>query len=104
MKHYGMLFLSLVLLGTFCTISAQESDDLARGPDGGTEHFVNGIRVLPASGKPFSGRSSTEWTRTLEDGTVVTTHLSAMVARDSQGRIFREIRQLSLRIRRRSPS
>jgi hypothetical protein len=42
------------------------------------------------TGKPFSGRDSIEWTRTLEDGSVVTTHLTALVARDSEGRIRRE--------------
>ena len=46
--------------------------------------------MLPVTGKPFSGRDSIDWTRTLEDGSVVTTHLMAMVARDSQGRIRRE--------------
>jgi hypothetical protein len=61
-----------------------------RGPDGGTSYHVDGISVRPLPGEPFSGRSTTEWTRTLEDGSVVTTHLFAMVARDSQGRIYRE--------------
>jgi hypothetical protein len=51
---------------------------------------VAGIQVLPVTGKPFSGRDSIEWTRTLEDGSVVTTRLTALVARDSQGRIRRE--------------
>jgi hypothetical protein len=72
-------------------LAAQDSDDEpSRGPDGGTHYFVEGISVLPIPGKPFSGRSTTEWTRTLEDGSIVTTHLFAAVARDSQGRIYRE--------------
>jgi hypothetical protein len=75
-----------------CILMAQESDEPSRGPDGGTRTRVEGIKVLPLAGKPFSGRSTTEWTRTLEDGTVVKTHLFAMVARDSQGRIYRERR------------
>jgi TonB family protein len=75
-----------------CTLLAQDSDEPSRGPDGGTRVRVEGIKVLPLPGKPFSGRSTTEWTRTLEDGTVVKTHLFAMVARDSQGRIYRERR------------
>lgn len=53
---------------------------------------MDGIRVLPVTGKPFSGRGTTEWTRNLEDGSVQTTHLYAMVARDSKGRIYRERR------------
>jgi hypothetical protein len=73
-------------------LAAQDSDVLLRGPDAGTQYFVKGIKVLPVSGRPFQGRSTTEWTRTLEDGTTVTTRLYAAVARDNQGRIFREVR------------
>ncbi|HTW59799.1 MAG TPA: hypothetical protein VMD99_16850 [Terriglobales bacterium] len=87
MKLYALLAGSLLLV---CPLFAQESDDLVRGPDRGTEYFVNGVIVLPVAGRPFSARSTTEWTRTLEDGTVVTTHLLTVVARDSQGRIYRQ--------------
>jgi hypothetical protein len=73
-----------------CSLTAQESTETSRGPDGGTRVHVTGIQVLPVTGKPFSGRDSIEWTRTLEDGSVVTTHLTALVARDSEGRIRRE--------------
>jgi len=73
-----------------CSLPAQDSTETSRGPDGGTRVHVTGIQVLPVTGKPFSGRDSIEWTRTLEDGSVVTTHLTALVARDSQGRIRRE--------------
>jgi hypothetical protein len=82
------LVLSFALLSS--ALIAQESDQPSRGPDGGTRTRVTGISVLPLPGKPFSGRSTTEWTRTLEDGSVVKTHLFAMVARDSLGRIYRE--------------
>jgi hypothetical protein len=83
-------FTLLVSLLLAATLAAQESEEPSRGLDGGTHYRVDGIKVLPLAGKPFSGRSTTEWTRTLEDGTVVKTHLFAMVARDSQGRIYRE--------------
>ena len=73
-----------------CSLSAQESTEPSRGPDGDTRTHVQGIQVLPVAGKPFSGRDSIEWARRLEDGSVVTTHLTALVARDSQGRIRRE--------------
>ncbi len=73
-----------------CSLTAQESDELSRGPDGGTRVHVGGIEILPAAGRPFSGRDNIEWTRNLEDGTVVTTHLYAKLARDGQGRIYRE--------------
>jgi hypothetical protein len=89
MKACALLVVSLLLA---CTFAAQESDEASRGPDGGTRYHVDGIKVLPVTGKPFSGRSTTEWTRNLADGTVVTTHLFALVARDSQGRIYRERR------------
>jgi hypothetical protein len=75
-----------------CTLAAQESSEPSRGPDGGTRFRVAGIEVLPVAGKPFTGHDTIEWTRNLEDGTVVTTHLEAVVARDSQGRIYRERR------------
>jgi hypothetical protein len=83
----------LLLVGPLllaCSLTAQESTETSRGPDGGTRVHVTGIQVLPVTGKPFSGRDSIEWTRTLEDGSVVTTHLTALVARDSEGRIRRE--------------
>lgn len=87
MKPYALLALSLLFA---CSLAAQESDEPSRGPDGGTRYHVSGIEVLPVTGRPFSGRGTTEWTRNLEDGSMVTTHLFAMVARDSQGRIYRE--------------
>jgi hypothetical protein len=73
-------------------LTAQESSEASRGPDGGTRFRVQGIQVLPATGRPFSARDSIEWTRILEDGSTVITHLYATVARDSQGRIYREHR------------
>src|SRR5580692_12981550 len=83
-----LVFAASALLA--CSVTAQESSEPSRGPDGGTRVHVDGIQVLPVTGKPFSGRDSIEWTRTLEDGSVVTTRLTALVARDSQGRIRRE--------------
>jgi hypothetical protein len=87
MKLFALLAVSALLS---CTLAAQESDEPFRGPDRGTIVRVPGIQILPAAGKPFSGRDHIEWKRTLEDGTVVTTELYAALARDSQGRIYRE--------------
>jgi hypothetical protein len=84
--RYFALLTALVLLTP--ALFSQESE--LRGPDGGTRTHVSGIEILPVAGKPFSGVDSIDWTRTLEDGTVVTTHLEAKLARDSQGRIYRE--------------
>jgi hypothetical protein len=90
MRPYALPALLLLLI---YPLAAEESDALSRGPDGETRYFVEGIKVLPLAGRPFSGRSTTEWARTLEDGSVTTTRLYAMVARDGQGRIYREKRR-----------
>lgn len=89
MKSCFWLVGSLILA---CTLAAQESTDPSRGPDGGTEMHVSGIVILPVTGKPFSGRDSIEWTRHLEDGSVQIRHIEAGLARDSEGRIYRERR------------
>jgi hypothetical protein len=87
MKFYALLAVSLLFS---CTLAAQESQEPSRGPDRGASFRVPGIQILPAVERPFSGRDHIEWTRTLEDGTTVQTHLYATLARDSQGRIYRE--------------
>ncbi|MGB7731101.1 MAG: hypothetical protein WBL50_23975 [Candidatus Acidiferrum sp.] len=69
---------------------AQHSTAQSLGPDGDTRVSINGIRILPVTGKPFSGSDSIDWTRTLEDGSVVAMHQNAKLARDGQGRIYRE--------------
>jgi len=85
----GLLIAGTCLLTL--TARAQESESL-RGPDGGTTYHVAGIEVLAVTGKPFIAKDVIEWTRTLEDGSTVTTHLFANMARDSQGRVYRERR------------
>lgn len=83
------LALSAVLA---CPLWTQEKTEPVRGPDRGTEMRVHGIQVLPAPGRPFSARDHIVWYRNLEDGTVTATELYALVARDGQGRIYREHR------------
>ena len=61
-----------------------------RGPDGRTTSHVSGVEVLAIPGAPFSAKDSIDWTRTLEDGSTMTLHLDAFLARDGQGRIYRE--------------
>jgi hypothetical protein len=68
---------------------AQETQ---RGPDSSTSFHVPGVDVLAIPGKPFSAKSKTEWTRKLEDGSTLQLHLTANLARDSQGRVYRERR------------
>jgi hypothetical protein len=82
-------FLLLGLAVSGLVVGAQES---SRGPDGGTTSHVSGVELLAIPGKPFSAKTSTEWTRKLEDGSTVTLRLEASLARDSQGRMYRERR------------
>jgi hypothetical protein len=63
-----------------------------RAPDGGTGYHVDGVDLLPLPGMPLTGKSSIQWTRSLEDGSTVTVHLEANLARDNAGRMYRERR------------
>lgn len=71
------------------TLAGQEP---VRAPDGGTTTHVDGVDLLALPGRPLTGKSSVEWTRTLEDGSTVSVHEIANLARDSQGRMYRERR------------
>ncbi len=86
MKRIGILVLAALLLAA----AASPAQDDARGPDGTMKQRVPGVEVLTIPGKPFSASTTTDWTRTLEDGSVVATHLEATLARDSRGRVYRE--------------
>jgi TonB family protein len=77
----------------FFRSSDPETPGPVRGPDGGTHYRVSGIQVLPATGRPFSARDHIVWTQGAPDGSLVTTELYALVARDAQGRIYRERRK-----------
>ena len=86
MKYFALL--GLAACGAIAiSVAGQEP---TRGPDGRTTTHVSGVSVLAISGKPFSANDSIDWIRTLDDGSTVTQHLDAFVARDSQGRIYRE--------------
>jgi hypothetical protein len=87
MMKKPIFFLLVGCLLLACAAAAQEP---LRGPDGGTRTHVSGVVLLPVPGKPFYAKTSTDWTRTLEDGTTMTLHLDAILARDSQGRVYRE--------------
>jgi hypothetical protein len=78
-----------ILAGATLPVSAQQPE-VARAPDRGAHARVPGIIVSPVPNLPFSGRDNIEWTRKLDDGSSLTQHLDAVVARDSQGRIYRE--------------
>jgi len=78
----SLLLLSLPLI----------AQDAERGPDSSTTYHVPGVYVLAIPNKPFSAKSRTEWTRKLEDGSTLQQHLTANLARDSEGRVYRERR------------
>jgi hypothetical protein len=88
MKSY-----SLALIAA-CTLMAARlpAQALLRAPDGGTSHHVDGVDLLAIPGKPLTGKSSIEWTHTLSDGSTVAVSGLANLARDSQGRMYRERR------------
>lgn len=81
----------LIVAGCLVSASCLFAQEPSRGPDGGTSAtHVSGVDILAISGKPFSASTSTDWTRTLPDGSTVTLHLDAFLARDGMGRIYRE--------------
>ncbi len=86
MKRLAVLLAVGCLLFTG-TVTTQEP---SRGPDGRTHTSVSGVEVLAVPGVPFSAKDTIDWTRTLENGSKVTMHLDAVLARDSIGRIYRE--------------
>jgi hypothetical protein len=82
------LVLLPLLVAWHLAVSGQEP---SRGPDGGTSGaHVSGVEILAIQRKPFSANTSTDWIRTLQDGSSVTLHLDAFLARDGEGRIYRE--------------
>jgi hypothetical protein len=83
-----------ILLATFligvCSLHAQNDPQPQRGPDGISRTLMPGIEVYPFPNMPFSGKDNIVWTRTADGGGTITTYLEANVARDSQGRVYRE--------------
>jgi len=79
-----------LLAGLALLSGALAAQEPSRGPDGGPSTHVPGISLLAIQGKPFSGVDTIEWTHTLEDGSTISTHTTAILARDSQGRMYRE--------------
>jgi hypothetical protein len=88
----ALLLLLLALLFSSVALTAQTPEAGVHATDGGTFERINSIRILPIPNAPFSSTVTAEWTRTLEDGTSVTTTNYRTVMRDSMGRIFQERR------------
>ena len=90
MKPFALLAASLSLVATF---AAQNTTMPPRQPNEGAPRHVVGIDVFPTPGRPFSGRDCIDITSHIENASDQTTHLDgALVARDSRGRVYREIR------------
>jgi hypothetical protein len=86
MNRSAFLFAAGCIL--FSVVAAAQEP--SRGPDGRASSHVSGVEVLAIPGEPFSAKDTIDWIRTLEDGSTVSLHLDAFLARDSQGRIYRE--------------
>jgi hypothetical protein len=82
----------LLLAGCFFSAFVLAAQEPSRGPDRITSSptHVSGVEILAIPDEPFSANTSTDWTRTLADGRTITEHVDAFLARDSEGRIYRE--------------
>lgn len=88
MNFYALLAASLLLAST---LTAQEPNEPADSP----RVHANGVQVLVVADKLFSARYSIDSSRSLDDGSVQTTHAETTVARDSEGRVYRERHNLA---------
>jgi hypothetical protein len=76
------------------TLIAQSPDQTLHAPSGGVATMVVSIVVPPLPGAPFTATVTTEWKRTLDDGSTVTIGNHRTIARDNNGRVFQERRNL----------
>jgi hypothetical protein len=87
---------SLLLAGFITASSAlllgQSLPDVTHAPDGGIRESIEGVFVPAMAGAPFSTKETVFVTKHLADGSTVTRKYFAMIARDSQGRLYRERR------------
>ncbi len=89
-----MRLLPILLLMATGTAAAQQAAP-PHAPDGGTRVRIQSIDILPTPNAPFSATVTTEWIRTLPDGTTSTLKNHRTVARDSAGRVFEERRSFA---------
>jgi hypothetical protein len=94
MRFNVLLGLAVFALLSFPVVAQDSVDEPPHMPAGGTRTHVKGIQVFPVAGRPFSAKDNIKWTHYREDGSTFTTYLFASVARDRQGRIYREHRHL----------
>ncbi len=89
MRASGYLVLT-ACCSLLCPLFAQAPSELQRGPDYSMKNFVPGIEVPALAGMPFVGKDTITWNRPLDGGDSTTVALEAIIARDSQGRVYRE--------------
>jgi hypothetical protein len=88
-------FLLLFAGITGCSVQvliAQSPDQPLHAPSGGVQWSFASIFVPPVAGAPFTATVTTEWKRTLDDGSTVTIGNRRTIARDGTGRVFQERR------------
>jgi hypothetical protein len=88
-----MKYLALLLAaGCWFSVLVLAAQEPSRGSDRNTSSrtHVSGIDVLAIPDKPFSANTSTDWTHKHAGGATITEHVDAFLARDSEGRIYRE--------------
>lgn len=88
---------SVFLLAFFCfafsaQLNGQTAVDVTHAPDGGISEHVDGIFIPGITGASFSAKVMVEITSHLQDGATVARKYYTQVARDSQGRMYREDR------------
>jgi hypothetical protein len=81
-----MKLYTVFLTASIAALGSLHAQDLVRGPDNGK----SGVSLMPIPGAPLTGKSTIEWKRVQADGSTVVTHETSNLARDSQGRIYRE--------------
>jgi len=90
MKPVSLLIPALLLV---TAVAAQDTTPPSRTEDISAPRHVLGIDVAPTAGKPFSGRDCIDFTGHIENRSDQAVHLDGvLLARDSQGRVYREIR------------
>lgn len=85
-----LLFSALLALPFTPSLRSQTDSDATRGPDQFSETTIPGIDVYPYPNMPFTGSFTGVRVMKLQDGGTITTTSTVRVARDSQGRVFRE--------------
>ncbi len=92
MKWMSRLLILAVLVCP--ALLSQESQTVTHGPDGDAMEMIPSITITAVPNAPFSSVVTTEWVKTLADGSSITRQNHRVVVRHSSGRIFQERRTL----------